>query len=183
MFVADSGNNRVQVLTPSLGFHCFIGRGALDSPLGVCANDAVVVVVSEQTVAVFNRGDGALLRRFGRGGSGDGELLDPCGVCFMSGDRHIAVAEEGNYRVSVFSVDGEFIRHIGVGVLLAPHGIAASAFDELVVGDAGNVCLRVFSSTGDLLASVSVGRFSGVAMHGGTLFAADPELQRVSVFT
>jgi DNA-binding beta-propeller fold protein YncE len=27
VFVADSRNNRVQVLTPSLDFHCFIGEG------------------------------------------------------------------------------------------------------------------------------------------------------------
>jgi hypothetical protein len=27
VFVADCDNNRVQVLTPSLGFHCFIGEG------------------------------------------------------------------------------------------------------------------------------------------------------------
>jgi hypothetical protein len=29
VFVADAGNNRVQVLTPALDFHCFIGEGEL----------------------------------------------------------------------------------------------------------------------------------------------------------
>jgi hypothetical protein len=40
----------------------------------------------------------------------------------MSGDRRVAVAECGNMRVSVFSVDGEFVRHrdVGVGVLSFP---------------------------------------------------------------
>jgi DNA-binding beta-propeller fold protein YncE len=179
VFVADSGNNRVQVLTPSLNFHCFIGRGELGCPVGVCAG-ADVVAVSEQAAArisVFDRGSGALLRRIACG-----HLSGPGGLCFMSGDRHVAVADRFNHRVSVFSVDGEFIRHVGVGVLSGPMGVAASACDELVVADHGNRCLRVFSDTGDLLASVGTGWFSGVAVHGGCVFAKDESADTVSVF-
>jgi hypothetical protein len=76
----------------------------------------------------------------------------------MSDDRHVVVADADKHpgRLSVFSIDGEFIRHVGVGVLNYPMGVAASAFDELVVADRRNRRLRVFSSTGDLLASVGV---------------------------
>ncbi len=185
VFIAHSGDERVQVLTPALDFHAFIGDGQLDGPVGVCAN-ADVVVVSEHTgrhIAVFNRRDGAFLRRFGGDGSGDGELVDPCGLCFMSGDRHVAVTEWGNDRVSVFSVDGEFIRHVGVGILMNPQGVACSAFDELIVADYGNRCLRVFSATGDLLASVGEGHFTAVVVHGGSVFAVDVDSATVAVFT
>jgi hypothetical protein len=83
----------------------------------------------------------------------------------------------------VCSVDGEFIRHVGVGVLSGPQGVAASAFDELVVADYGNRRLRVFSSTGDLLATVGAGRgFTGVVVHGSTVFAADGHESVVSAF-
>jgi DNA-binding beta-propeller fold protein YncE len=185
VFVADTFNSRVQVLTPTLDFHGFVGEGQLQFPAGVCAN-ADVVVVSEMhahRISVFNRCDGELLRRFGCGGSGGGELMYPYGLCFMSGDRHVAVAEaSANDRVSVFSIDGEFIRHVGVGVLCRPEGVAASAFDELVVADFANSRLRVFSSTGDLLASVGAGRgFTGVAVHGGGVFAASGGPEGVSV--
>jgi DNA-binding beta-propeller fold protein YncE len=44
VFVADAGNDRVQVLTPTLDFHCFIGQGQLERPVGVCADADVVVV-------------------------------------------------------------------------------------------------------------------------------------------
>jgi DNA-binding beta-propeller fold protein YncE len=185
VFVADAGNNRVQVLTPSLDFHCFIGQGLLQYPAGVCAN-ADVVVVSESKkhrIAVFNRGDGVLLRRFGHQGSGDGQLSLPRGVCFMAGDRHVAIVERGNFRVSVFSIGGEFVRHVGVGVMREPQGVAASAFDELVVADPGYSSPRVFSSTGDLLARVCEGRFTTVAVHGSTVFAAHSNSSgTVSVF-
>jgi hypothetical protein len=176
VFVAELDNNRVQVLTPSLDFHAFVGVGVLDSPIGVCAN-ADVVMVSEARcrIAVFNRCDGTLSRRIGCYGSCDGELDHPCGLCFVSGDRHVAVAEWTNSRVSVFSVDGEFIRHVGVGVIRYPQGVAASAFDELVVTDSGSRWLRVFSATGDLLASVGYGYFTAVVVHGSSVFAVDED--------
>jgi DNA-binding beta-propeller fold protein YncE len=173
VFVADGSNNRVQVLTPRLDFHCFIGVGNLSSPHGVCASDSDVVVSEEaHRISVFNRSDGALLRRFGSKGSGDGQLHRPYGLCFMSGHRHVAVADRSNSRVSVFSVDGEFIRHVGVGKLSNPAAVACSAFDELVVADT-NTRISVFSASGELLKTMGCGGFGGVAIHGGTIFAQD----------
>ncbi len=44
VFLAEHCNNRVQVLTPHLDFHGFVGVGQLRGPFGVCANANVVVV-------------------------------------------------------------------------------------------------------------------------------------------
>jgi DNA-binding beta-propeller fold protein YncE len=139
----------VQVLTPTLDFHGFVGAGQLRDPRGVCAN-ADVVVVSEANahrISVFNRSDGALLRRIGSVGSGRGQLDFPRGLCFMSHDRHVAVTDNSNNRISVFSVDGAFIRHVGGGILTEPYGVACSACDELVVADKGNNRVTVFSAS------------------------------------
>ncbi len=173
VFVADHGNRRVQVLTPALDFHALVGVGELEYPVGVCANDAVVVA-SEcgiHRISVFSRCDGALLRRFGSQGSGAGQLNWPLGLCFMANDRHVAVADHVNSRVSVFSVDGDFIRHVGVGVAYTPHGVACSAYDELVVADRANRAVVVLSDSGKVVKTLARGRFSGVAMYGGTVFA------------
>jgi DNA-binding beta-propeller fold protein YncE len=187
VFVADCSNDRVQVLTPTLDFHGFIGQGQLSHPSGVCANADVVVVsdCSELGIAVFNRGDGTLRRRFGEYGFGDGQLGCPLGLCFIAGDRHVAIADNDSDRVSVFSVDGEFIRSIGEGVLCSPHGVAASAaFDELVVADSHNERCCVFDFDGELLHVVAAvaGDFTGVAMHGGSLFVQDYVGQRCVSF-
>ncbi len=167
VFVADYGNDRVQVLTPALDFHGFVGVGQLDGPVGVCAN-ADVVVVSEETahrLCVFNRGDSTVLARIGCEGDGDGQLQTPRSVCFVSGDRHVAVCDWGNDRVSVFRVDGgDFIRHVGVGVIKRPDSVACSPFDELVVADTGCRCVRVFGGDGELLMTFGRGYFSGVAV-------------------
>jgi hypothetical protein len=172
VFVADRGNGRVQVLTPSLDFHAFVGAERLDRPGGVCASDDAIVVSEwgAHRVTVFNRRDDTLLRRFGTQGKGDGELCRPCGVCLMHGDRHVAVAECDKCRVSVFSVDGDFIRHVGVGTLKRPLGVACSSFDELVVADTGHGRVVVYSASGVVTRSVSLDGFvGGVAVRGGTI--------------
>jgi tripartite motif-containing protein 71 len=173
VFVADTGNDRVQVLTPRLDFHGFVGVGELSGPAGVCADDDVIMVSEfyAHRISVFARCDGALLRRFGSQGSGDGQLKYPYGLCFMSGHRHFAVADRYNHRVSVFSVEGEFVRHVGVGKLDWPSGVACSAFGEIVVADTGHDRVVVFSASGEMLNTMRVGRFTGVAIHGGTIFA------------
>jgi DNA-binding beta-propeller fold protein YncE len=183
VFVADGANNRVQVLTPSLDFHGFVGVGQLSRPGGVCADDDVIVVseVNVHRISVFSRRDGALLRRFGSHGSGDGQLSFPYGLCFLSGQRHVAITESENRRVSVFSVDGEFIRHVGVGAVSGPQGVACSAFDELVVADHGNKRVAVFSASGELLKTMGRRDVTSVAINGDTIFAHGNE--KCVVFT
>jgi tripartite motif-containing protein 71 len=185
VFVADCDNHRVQVLTPRLDFHGFVGVGALDHPAGVCAN-ADVVVVSDQSnrVSVFSRRDGTLLRRFGSEGSGRGQLHYPLGLCFMAGDRHVAVADCNNSRVSVFSVDtGEFIRDVGEGELLRPQGVACSAHDELIVADTEHDRVVVFGASGAVLKTMGRDDFGGVAIHGGAIYAVDSYAEKCVVFT
>jgi sugar lactone lactonase YvrE len=193
VLVAEEHNHRVQVLTPGLKFRGFVGVGLLKNPAGVCAN-ADVVVVSEREggvgrsgeghahrISVFSRGDGALLRRFGCQGGGDGQLAYPLGLCFTSGDRHIAVADMSNHRVCVFSVDGEFVRHVGVGELEYPQCVAASAFDELVVADAGLKCVVLFGVDGSSR-TMGDAYFTGVAIHGGTIVAHNAKDASCSLF-
>jgi DNA-binding beta-propeller fold protein YncE len=182
VFVADLLNNRVQVLTPTLDFHSFVGVGQLRGPSGVCANADVVVVAEyvAHRISVFNRRDGTLVRQFGRDGSDgseDVQLRSPYGLCFMPGDRHVAVGDRGKRRVSVFSVDrdGEFIRPVGVGILDGPIGVACSAYDELVVADSRRGRIFVFSDAGELLMTFGDGGFRGVVVHGSTVFAHDSE--------
>jgi sugar lactone lactonase YvrE len=195
VFVADCNNRRVQVLTPRLDFHGFVGVGHLEGPDGVCAN-ADFVAVSENSagrISVFSRGDGALLRRL----EGPGF---PCSdaLCLVS-DRHIAVAEFTGARVCVYDVEGDFIGVVVDGVN-HPCAVACFALGELAVVEHKYVTLF---ATDDALGHDETprasggaspgsdrspiadcgpyrnvvemggfrGGFSGVATHGSTLFA------------
>jgi hypothetical protein len=89
----------------------------------------------------------------------------------MSGDRHVAVANGGSNCVSVFSVGGDFIRHVGVGALRHPVGTAVSAFDELVVVQYAGTDVWVFTTIADDPEPICArSMFTGVALHGGTVF-------------
>jgi DNA-binding beta-propeller fold protein YncE len=100
----------------------------------------------------------------------------------MSGHRHVAVAEEGNDRVSVFSVDGDFIRHVGVDQLNQPMGLACSDSDELVVADYGSKRVALFSGSGEVVKTMGCGSFTGVLVHGCSIFAVDIACKKCVVF-
>jgi hypothetical protein len=136
-----------------LDFHCTVGVGQLKYPAGVCANRDVIAVSSSVThlIYMFQRADGAPLRQFGGHGTGAGELRTPGDLCFMKTRDHLAVAEADNYRVSVFTVHGMFVRHVGIGLLQSTLSVACSAFGELIVSDVARV--YVFDADGGTLRS------------------------------
>jgi hypothetical protein len=90
----------------------------------------------------------------------------------MGTNRRIAVADTWNDRISVFSLKGEFVRHVGVGVLLFPFAVACSVNDnELVVADWGNNRVVVFCASGEVLRMLGWGHFRGAAIHADAIFA------------
>jgi DNA-binding beta-propeller fold protein YncE len=185
VFIADHGNTRVAVLCPDLTFHSAIGTGALfGRPSGVCANADIVVVTQTVPVriSVLRRANGKPIRHFSSQGRVDGKLLWPVSVCFLPGDRLIAVADTLGDRVSVFSVDGDFIRTVGDGVLSRPCGVACSSYGELVVADGRHRRICVFDDAGAMLHALGGGRVSGVALHGCTVVASDQIGFRCVVF-
>jgi DNA-binding beta-propeller fold protein YncE len=173
VFVAELENKRIQVLTPALEFHSFVGVGQLRRPIGVCANDDTVCVSDylDHGVLVFARCDGALLRRFGSFGMGVGQLNKPLSVCFVGNTGNIAVADCSNRRVCVFTVDGAFVRHLGVGQLRYPMGIACpDAGHEIVVADKDTQSIVVFDVGGERLRTLHWhSLITGVSLYHDTI--------------
>jgi DNA-binding beta-propeller fold protein YncE len=169
VFIADCDNDRVQVLTPTLEFHSFLGADQLVSPVGVCADDTFVGVSEfhRHRISVFARRDGALLHRFG-----DGQLAGPLGLCFVAKSGTIAVADVLNRRVLVFTVGGTFVRRVGAGVLSRPLSVACSdGGTEIVVADNERRLVAVFDVDGELLRTLGCGNFSCVTVHDGAIYA------------
>jgi len=69
----------------------------------------------ENVIAVIDD-EGNLLQKFGEGGSREGQLDSPAGIDWSHNGR-LYVADKGNDRISVFGLDGVFIKafgHIGL---------------------------------------------------------------------
>jgi hypothetical protein len=195
VFAASSRwNHFVEVYSPELTFQHALPL-YLRIPTGVCANAHVIVVsVSGRVwhdgsregtdgIVVFRRHDFTFVSTFSSTGPGDGQLNAPCGLCFTCSERHVAVADSGNNRVSVFRTDGAFVRHVGDDVLRSPQSVASSVYDELVVADTGNRCVRVFNDMGHLAMTFGDANVTGVALYRSTVFVAAKDAESIPAYT
>jgi DNA-binding beta-propeller fold protein YncE len=161
LFVADSGNHRVQVLTtdgqPVRAFGGF-GRdaGQFNDPRGLDVSSAqggrVAVADSRNDrIQVFDL-EGKPLLAFGSFGHGDGELALPVDVCFDA-DGNLYVVDADNHRIQKFDAQGRFVKRWGdfgpyPGLFVAP---AAIDFHDglLYVTDTDNSRIQVFDTQGE----------------------------------
>jgi hypothetical protein len=156
VFVAEPTAMHVRELTPRFELVKFIGAGHFrTAPCAVCANDSIVVVAEElaPALAVFSRGDGALLRRIG-----EDWLHRPQSMCFMHDNRAIAVANidvgddrmSWDGRVTILGVMGDFQRHIKASchATRAAFDVACTRYGELVVNHYHGA--DIYGSSGDV---------------------------------
>ena len=122
IYIADTGNNRVQVLTHSdLSFSFSFGTKGTDDgqfmcPRGIAIDSDGALYVTDRDnhrIQMFTP-DGKFLAKFGRFGSGPGELTKPSGIAIdTAGTGLVYVSEWDNHRVSVFTNDGVFVCSFG----------------------------------------------------------------------
>ena len=102
MYVAEGGNERVQVMDSSGRFIREFGRGKLSQPSGLLIADKYVYVsdVSGHCIVVYET-SGQYVTSFGRYGRDEGEFQNP--VCITSCvDGFIHVSDHVNGRVQIF---------------------------------------------------------------------------------
>lgn len=140
VYVADTGNDRVQVLDPSGAFDHVLGVGVLSRPRGVAVGFDGTVYVSDaghSRVLAFDPISRAVSGTIGAPGMLDGQFVDPAGIAVDDLGR-VVVSDSATGRVQRFRPDDVFLDAFGgPGQLAAPAGIAANAIG-VVVADAGN---------------------------------------------
>jgi len=201
LLVADCINQRVQEVTFS-GVHIRdIGVGVFgDGIYGIACNDQHIAVTkfigaTPNRVLLFNCSTGELLRQFAGYGSGDGHIAHSTGVRFTPDNQHIIVVDtDYNDRLSMFTVDGVFVKHIGVGVLGGGDchdcDVDFTADGRIIVADCCNHRVCIFAADGVMTSSwgtegTSDGQFkrpTTLAVSGGKLLVLDCWSARVQVF-
>lgn len=91
---------------------------------------------------------------------GWGPLVNPTGVAVFGSSRDVLVVHGGHERVSVFGCRGQFQRSFGryghdSSEICHPLDVAVAPGGHVVVTDAGDRSVKVFSSTGSPVATVS----------------------------
>ncbi len=172
IYVADSGNNRVQVFAADgtylrgWGSTCKLdtgegctdgGRGQFNEPWGIAVGADGSVYVSDtwnHRVQKFTN-DGQFVTAWGVFGSTGGELgqenlfYGPRTIA-VSLDGDIYVMDTGNKRIQVFRPDGSFVRQWGGGGVIdgrfdEPVGLAQDSDGRWYVADTWNKRIQRFS--------------------------------------
>ncbi len=157
VFVTDEDNRRVKVHAKD---------GALlriwpvpDDPESICVHlDRVYVTFSKNDwVGCFTK-EGRELFRFGRKGSGPGELREPDFV-IVSPDGLLYVTEQSNHRIQVLDLDGRHRFFIGgpgrgPGQFREPEDLAFDPEGNLLVADGGNHRVQVLTRDGRFLRAI-----------------------------
>ena len=150
-----------------------LGKGILKGPHGIAVTEDNVFVTDWGLHALFrfSKKDYKLVRRTGTKGREEGQLRYPRGLCtYYNGDVYIADYE--NNRVSVFSKDLNFLKHLFTQHLRYPLDVKVTP-NSVVVLDRSPNCINFFSRSGAFLRSC-VTRGEGGMVYSPQFFCLDP---------
>lgn len=175
IYVADTGNFRVQKFAPDRSFLLAWGEegegdGQFLAPSSIAIGPDGTVHVSDEEradVQMFDA-DGQFLGVTAQAPD-DGVLYMPAGIA-VDGDGAIWVADYLGHRILSFSPSGEILsswgqRGIRDGQFVSPNDVAVDAAGRVFVADDGNNRLQVFSADGEFL-----NKIGGIGGNNGILF-------------
>jgi len=178
LYVADSGNNRIQHLSVSgqvlgeWGSFADATKGAapggtFNEPWGVAVGPNGNVYVADtwnHRIQEFTS-DGKFIRMWGTGpGLGPQSFYGPRGVVVDSAGR-VLVADTGNKRIVIFDANGGYLGEFGsggsqAGELDEPVGLALGKDGRLYVTDTWNQRVQVFAPDASGLNYTSVAQWT-----------------------
>jgi DNA-binding beta-propeller fold protein YncE len=164
LLVADTGNNRVQVVDVLGNTAKVIKRWGFkikgfNNPRDISVSSIGNIYVTDwgnHCVQVFNS-DFKFVKRLGKKGIGKGEFINPITLTHDLDDK-LYVSDFKNHRVQVFNPEGEFLFSIGekgkgLGQFRHPVGLALDSKGNLFVADRNNHRVNVFTNDGRPLSS------------------------------
>ncbi|MBV6341164.1 FG-GAP-like repeat-containing protein [Candidatus Magnetobacterium casense] len=200
IYVADSGNNRIQKFANNGTFLTKWGskgtnNGQFNAPYAIASDFSGNVYVTDSSnnrIQKFSS-SGAYIKQWGSKGTGNGQFDLPTGIA-VDASGNVYVAEFGNARVQKFNSNGVFLAKWSVlaqgtaGSGVFPKGIAVDPAGNVYVSDWNLSQVLVYDSYGtfkDRWGSYGAmgGQFYGVAglttdTHG-KIFAAESGNNRV----
>jgi DNA-binding beta-propeller fold protein YncE len=171
------------------------GDGEFIWPTAIALDKDENVYVADEwlnRISIFDK-DGKFLSKWGKAGSGNGELNRPAGLAISDGTMF--VTDSCNHRIQKFALDGTYQGQFGSfgsapGQLNMPWGLGLDTDGNVYVADWRNDRIQKFSPDGKGLASFGqsgsgVGQFNrpnGVCVDkDGEIYVADWQNDRVQI--
>jgi hypothetical protein len=210
VYVADSGNNRVQIFSSGGAYQATLGTGwgtgnsQFKYPNGIAIGPNDYIYVSDRDnhrVQIYDssRAYVATLGQTGVAGADNAHLDWPAGV-YVDGSGSIYVADAGNQRVQKFNSSRAWVMTLGItgqsggdfDHFDVPSDVAVDGAGRIFVADRFNQRVQVFSAAGAYLTTIgnawgaTSGRFrepTGVDVDSaGNVYVADHHNQRIQKF-
>lgn len=195
IYVADAGNNRIEVMSTNGEYVREFGAGAMPVAVALAPNgDVWTADRTNDRIDEFNE-SGSFVGSFGTAGNGNGQFKEPGGIAFSG--EYAYVVDSGDNRVEQFTLSGDYVAQFGSagtgsGQFSSPAQIATEPISgDLYVADSSNSRVQEFNPAGAFLASIGGagtgnGQFKGVeaitVTPSGSLYAADLNNNRVQQF-
>ncbi|HEX4435787.1 MAG TPA: hypothetical protein VH061_03225 [Solirubrobacteraceae bacterium] len=201
VFVADSGNNRIERFNLNGGEPLAWGTkgsapGQFSYPRGVAANESEVLVSDDDNHRIERFGlEGAFQAEDGTNGTGAGQFGFPYGVALDAGGN-VYVADDINHRVVKLNPQLGFVGAWGgfgskPGQLAFPRALASDPAGNNYVADTANDRIEVFGPSGEYERTLGISARGpaeltvprGVAVDPtGRLLVADTDSNRIQLF-
>ena len=138
MFVADSGNDRIQILDDSLHFQRSITHQTMELPrdIKLTPDEVYVLCPVSPCILVFSHAGEKIRSLVTRGGMGM-QIGSAYFFC-LDQKQNLLISDYGNNQVRIFSKEGTHLHSIGqrgeqVGMLYSPTGIALTKNLKFIV--------------------------------------------------
>ena len=185
IFVTDSDQNAIylfQIQGLSGLFMSCIGKGTLDTPLGITADKHGCIYVADSNnnrVAVFNIENSVLSREIG-----NAKLNNPRDVT-VHADNLYVIDYSVPFHVHEFELDGTAVRSIinlkgGTGTLF----FCIDTSDNIIVNDGASSCMQIFNAMGLLVHYIDVKSPGGVAVtkEGDIICVRKYEKEQIGIY-
>ena len=156
----------------------------------------IVAEAPKHCITIINTASGEVINRFGQEGSREIEFISPTGVSLMHNGQ-IVVADSGNHRLQVVTVEGAFVAAVGSFgsqplQFSCPSDVAIDDHGQLFVVEISNHRVQVlnpdlsyshcFGSAGDKPGELNCPR--GIAIDRyGMVYVSDNGNRRIQKFT
>ena len=191
IFVCDYGNHNIHVFSKDRKHIGVIGqkgsgKGQLNSPFGLAVDSGGLLYVANHNnsrVEVFREGS-TFVRQIGAG-----QLKTPYNVTIHN--QQVYVADSGNHRISIYTMQGQLVHHIGEhgrgpGQFILPIAVAFSPDGDMYVSDNHNHRIQVLDVNGRFKREFGKGELNDpgnlVITPDGDVLVADCCNNRVAVF-
>ena len=200
IYVSDSMEKTVKIFKDrGRVFEGEIGKGVFERPTGVAVNEKtselLVVDTLNASILRYDLNDHGFKGILGGDGPAEGKFHYPTNI-YVTKDGMILVSDSLNFRVQMFSPEGDFLKTFGsegeqAGYFTRPRGVASDSDGNIYVVDALFDNIQIFDNLGRLLMAFGshgrgYGEFwlpTGIFIDkNDTIYVSDSYNKRIQIF-